>query len=143
MRSSSLPLTDGAPAVRMSLPPSASTSVREEADTAGIDGFLGVADELVQVVGDRVEAAQRDRVVGAVEVHERHGDRTVLGRAASAGDVVTHHHRQALPDAFGGHLRRRARPPGQRRRQAHGATTRPAPSSRRDIEPEACSRARD
>ena len=98
IRSSSLPVIVGAPAVRISLPPSSSASVERKQHPVLVARRLGVGQQLLELVGDRRGPALLDHPVGPVEVDERDRDLPVLGVPPPASTCVAHRRRQAVRD---------------------------------------------
>ena len=137
IRSSSSPVARGAPAVRISLPPSASTSEAEEADAVARRRPACVSrDEPVELVGDRLRPLALDQLVGPVEMHER--DRRPAGararrrrRAGARGSRPARSREQQLVGDVG---QRPARPTAARRRVRTAGSSR-VPSASPDARP--------
>ncbi len=70
----------------------------QEADLELVAGGPDVRDELVDRVGDRLEALRGEQRVDAVEAQERGRDHAVLGLRLAAGDVCAHLAREELLD---------------------------------------------
>ena len=126
MCSSSSPVTVGAPAVRISLPPSPSTSEPRNGDALFLGGRLDDADQLMQRIGGRLRAALLDQRVRALEANERDGDGTVLGRSAAGEHVGADRGRQDSAAAVRAPFPAAGcRPSSRRDRAARAAAGRP------------------
>ena len=92
MRSSSLPVLTGAPDVKISLPPSASTSDAEEAHALLVERHLARTHESRAAPRRSAsELAFGEHLIGPAEPEERRDHRTVLGGAPARGDVRAQH----------------------------------------------------